>query len=231
MGGCCGSHLLPLLLPPHPNPAQETRFRLLRLSNDGGNQAHTPDAWPTVIAVHIRRGDIVKLNQAIRNVPNIAYFRLLQRLLFILQSPDRGRAIRVILCAEGARPPAYIPDIKGGSWMDFSALGSGTPHVEVMLGPTDALRAFHTLCTADVAVGGKSGFSFLAAVLCSGPVHLAFPWKSPAVWTDAIACSGNSLILQETASQELRFDERQFVHLLHDKRHPIKWLPCCPSKM
>lgn len=124
------------------------------------------------ITVHIRRGDTTNLTrQAHRWVSNRAYVDVIVGLRERVHALFPSRHVQVILLAEGADAPQRVPDYNG-SMTDFTALLHPSP---VLLGRLDALGAFDDMCTADILVAGKSGFSHLAALLCKKPMVVFFP--------------------------------------------------------
>ena len=134
------------------------------------------------IGVHIRRGDVLDCSFGDRNysrvpdrgVANEAYVGLLQELTIQL-----GGKASVLLAAEGATDSTAIPNVDG-STTNFQQHLPGT---QVTAVPTDVehaeLVAFQALCFSDVLITGKSGFSFMVAVLCKRPVILAIPFWIP----------------------------------------------------
>jgi hypothetical protein len=130
------------------------------------------DSSHTIIAVHMRRGD-VKNNQAraSRWTYNMAYIMLIKQIIDRLRS---NLPIMLVLYAEGAHSPHKIPDVQGNQYHDFSVLAK-----TVKIGPGDAHLALAGMCESDVLITAMSGFSHLVSMLCSKPQILATPfWHS-----------------------------------------------------
>ena len=132
------------------------------------------------IAVHIRRGDVLDCNAGNfsrvpdRGLANAAYVDLLQQLTGRLQ-----HSAIVQLAAEGASNARSVPDIDSSVTNFQDLLPRATVMVASAHGEHAELLAFHTLCFSDVLITGKSGFSFMAAMLCKQPVILAMPFWIP----------------------------------------------------
>ena len=172
------------------NAAQRTRaaqhhlgvqISVRQLTNTSDCAALSSGTERPRIAVHIRRGDVLDCGLAgnfsrvpDRGLANAAYVDLLQQLTGRLQ-----HSAIVQLAAEGASDARSVPDIDSSVTNFQQLLPSATVTVASGHGEHAELLAFHTLCFSDVLITGKSGFSFMAAMLCKKPVILAMPFWIP----------------------------------------------------
>ena len=191
------------------------------------------------VALHIRRGDVMGYGVAHHQVKtrmflNAAYVGLLDRLLPLLRRVvGAGRPLRVLFNCQGARPPALVPDANG-TLTDFGPL-LAAHGAAAAIGSSDAVAAFHEMCTADVLVAARSGMSHLVTVLCTRPAVLA-----PPVWSP-LNCVPNvvpaRLAYREIAwgahrvniTSAVLFNETAFEGLVRARVLHNRTLRCCPT--
>ena len=107
------------------------------------------ETWTTLVAVHIRRGDIMQLPEADRDyrlLPNVYFAKIIATLR------DKVHDAEVHVYSEG-RPE------------DFADLADVILHLAARDDGRGDIEAFHAMAGADVLVMSKSGFSYLAAIL------------------------------------------------------------------
>lgn len=169
-------------------------YRTLFESNDGLRKMTTTRKWNKTelgavnIAVHIRRGDLVRYledkklpkGQAeLRLTAVSAYTSVLKQFIPKLMELGKHKFVIHLFC-EGMEPPASIPDVNG----KVVNLGAEFPPplkkvISFVPGDSDAIQAFDDMCHSDILITGTSGFSHLASILCSTPVILRMPmWHS-----------------------------------------------------
>ena len=173
-----------------------------------------PVAWPSTeaaeltVAVHVRRGDAIRdKNRGSRSVPNRGYLGLLAALLPVLQREGRGAPLHVVIHTQNAANTSAVLDWDGRS-TDYAAALRRHAGVRVSLGPADVLASFSGLCNADVVITSKSGFSYMAAVLCRRPVFLTVPfWHS-------YHCVPNALPVTVAPDHVYNFSEALLLRLM-----------------
>ena len=146
------------------------------------------------IAIHIRRGDVVRRRDrgtmlrvvATRGVPNQCAEGLLLQVLAHLRARSAS-PLEVTVHAEGSRSIHAVVDLDGS----LSDLGRSSPHGEARrLGPARAEEAVADACGSHVLVTGRSGFSHLLAVFCESTAVVAVPmWSSYAYLRNAVVAS------------------------------------------
>ena len=156
------------------------------------NAQHTP---ALVLVIHVRRGDALGNvlsgrvpTDNVRLTSTMDFTELADRVLLSLRQDPRlrMRRVRIVYLCENATMTGASRGTGGLQVLDQDGVFHDVVHracpadsCSVELGPRHLLDAFETLCTADVSILSKSGFSHLAAVLCPRPVFLAMPfWHS-----------------------------------------------------
>lgn len=145
------------------------------------------------IVVHIRRGDVLPGRHMSWNrwIPNAAYISILRDVLKIIQGRVRCKPV-ITLLVEKARSVSEVLDFDGVSRSDFNASLQDFPDVLLRLGADEAISDFKQMCSSNILVTGKSGFSYMAAILCPKPIVLAVPfWHSYKNVPNVISLSPN----------------------------------------
>ena len=152
------------------------------------------------IAVHIRRGDFVgstaygpiprsAMVEVRKALPNRAYVRVVHEVLRILGD----RRCEVVVQSDAGADVQRFPD---ANVTQLSNLTREFAPATVRLGPADTVAAFESLCTSDIVVTSRSGFSWMAAILCPKPVFLAAPfWHSLRAVPNVVPLKDRSFLL------------------------------------
>ncbi len=136
-----------------------------------------------VVAIHVRRGEIVSGN---RFMPNSYYINIARRLCYILDG--MGISYQVDLHTElpkksrrlnkdyfGKDYYVNIPDPSVHAIEEFDVIPNLVKHIN---GP--AIGAIRGMATADILVTGKSSFSYLGGILNKNALVLYTPfWHAP----------------------------------------------------
>jgi len=121
-------------------------------SPKAGIPSHRGPADGLTIAIHVRRGDVTRTNNANRYTPDTVVLRQIERVKRTLA--PLGRPLTLNLYSEGATA-------------DFRAFADAGCHLHTS---EDALETFHNMVTADILLGGYSSFTYVAALLSEGIV-------------------------------------------------------------
>jgi len=175
------------------------------------------------VAIHVRRGDLTKYlshlrlnatfftSQAFqRLIPNTAYTTLLDSLVATLRQVGWSQHIRLEFHAEGSHAPARVLDVSG-EVTDFEAISHSLGwNASVRIGSAEPLKAFQSICGADVFVAAPSGFSHLIAQFCARPVILTVPFPQPGLGYD---CVPNAHSLQRGMTTSFAFSRHLKLNL------------------
>jgi len=175
------------------------------------------------VAIHVRRGDLTKyLSHLRRNatfftsqafqrlIPNTAYTTLLDSLVATLRQVGWSQHIRLEFHAEGSHAPARVLDVSG-EVTDFEAISHSLGwNASVRIGSAEPLKAFQSICGADVFVAAPSGFSHLIAQFCARPVILTVPFPQPGLGYD---CVPNAHSLQRGMTTSFAFSRHLKLNL------------------
>ena len=131
------------------------------------------------IAVHMRQGDVLQGMKEgtfkrddfmVRTIPNQFYLEMLRKIMQILQENGKT-ATSVTLHVEGASNATHVPNLDG-TFTDFET-PLGVYGASIVFGPAHPVLALADICSSQIFVGAKSGFTHLAALLCVNTLTLA----------------------------------------------------------
>ena len=160
-------------------------FRVQEAKKAKPNNRHEGNSGDDItISLHIRRGDVASehFKESNRWINNAAYIDIANSLYQILQKICGGRKKKFIfqLFVEGSTSINSVQDVAENGFprtdMEKEIRGVLGEGVTVILGPTDLLESFSSMCQSDVFVSSNSGFSSLIAKLCDHPITLYTAW-------------------------------------------------------
>jgi len=149
-----------------------------------------------LIAVHIRRGDILRSKKIVRVHRLVSYYTYAQTIKILLamrasNSITNALPVKVfILCEDSIDNDTILEYNENNPNRDFKKINvshdlssvcsststtSGSCEVNVVW-DADIYEAVTIMCEADILVTSTSGFAWAAAAFCSPPLTISFPW-------------------------------------------------------